>query len=254
MQKQNITAKQPLTSRARRGIFPVLREQSAAADSLRAGVVPGSGVNSKHFLCLEILGVSVKHRPNYPVQGVCSTDRERPFYFRPGDQPMSVVNSNAAAVAESANFKGHIAPTGTITLPAPQVAPEIAGAGKSTEAKASKGASRDRMLELHKQQAELRAAGLMRTPLEKFLDDPRPLRAVRRFCYECQGYSAPAATACPVKTCPLWLFRRGSGVIREEEFAPWREAYRAWMERVGELATDEGGDPAEAEAATTGEE
>lgn len=253
MPKQN--AALPLTIPARRGMLSPLRVENAAAAGLRAGVIPGSGVKSKHVLCLEILGVSVKHWTNHPVQGVSTTDRERPFYFGAGSrEPMSLINSNAAAVAESANFKGHIAPTGTITLPAPQVAPEIAGAGKSTETKASKGASRDRMLELHKQQAELRAAGLMRTPLEKFLDDPRPLRALRRFCYECQGYSASAATACPVKTCPLWLFRRGSGVIREEELAPWREAYRAWMERVGELATDEGGDPAEAETATAGEE
>lgn len=253
MQKQNITA-QPLTSRARRGMLSPLRASNAAADSLRAGVVPGSGVNSKHFLCLEILGVPVKYRPNYPVQGVEATDRERPFYFRPGASPMSVVNSNAATVAESANFKGHIAPPGTITLPAPQVAPEIAGDEQQPARKANPLALSERLALLHAKTAELRAAGLMRTPLEKFLDDPRPLRAIRRFCYECQGYSAPAATACPVKTCPLWLFRRGSGVIREEELAPWRKAYRAWMERVGELATDEGGDPAEAEAATTGEE
>lgn len=166
---------------------------------------------------------------------------------------MSLINSTAAAVAESANFKGHIAPTGTITLPAPQVAPEIAIAQQRKDKKANPLTLSERLALANAKTAELRAAGLMRTPLEKFLDDPRPLRALRRFCYECQGYSASAATACPVKTCPLWLFRRGSGVIREEELAPWREAYRAWMERVGELATDEGGDPAEA-AATTGEE
>lgn len=167
---------------------------------------------------------------------------------------MSNTNSTAAAIVESANFKGHIAPTGTITLPASQVAPEIAGDHQQPVRKTNPLTMSERSALAQIKRAELRAAGLMRTPLEKFLDDPRPLRAVRRFCYECQGYSAQAATACPVKTCPLWLFRRGSGVIREEELAPWREAYRAWMERVGELATDEGGDPAEAEAATTGEE
>ena len=167
---------------------------------------------------------------------------------------MSVVNSNAAAVTESANFKGHIAPTGTITLPVPQVAPEINNDQQSRYKKANPLTMSERSALAQVKLAELRAAGLMRTPLEKFLDDPRPLRAIRRFCYECQGYSATAATACPVKTCPLWLFRRGSGVIREEELAPWRKAYRAWMERVGELATDEGGDLAEAETATAGEE
>lgn len=78
------------------------------------------------------------------MQGVEATDRERPFYFRPGASPMSVVNSNAAAVTESANFKGHIAPTGTITLPASQVAPEITGNRQQRARMQKRGVSADR--------------------------------------------------------------------------------------------------------------
>lgn len=73
-----------LTCSRRGAIFQALRVTNAAAAGLRAGVVPGSGVKSKHVLCLEVLGVSVKHRPNYPVQGVVTTDRKRPFSFKAG--------------------------------------------------------------------------------------------------------------------------------------------------------------------------
>lgn len=84
----------------------------------------------------------MKHRTNYPVQGVEATDRERPFYFRPGASPMSVVNSNAAAVTESANFKGHIVPTGKSPTRA-QVAPEIAGNRQQRARTQKRGVSAD---------------------------------------------------------------------------------------------------------------
>lgn len=154
---------------------------------------------------------------------------------------MSFENSTPTAAPSigcgeaNANFNGVLAPGDMLTRPSRQSPSEIAGDGKSTKAKANKGASRDRMLELQKQKAELRAAGLMRSPLEKFIDDPRPLRAIRRFCYECNGYSLAAATNCENSNCPLWLFRRGSSIIQDAELPKWRRAYAAWMKAAGEL-------------------
>ena len=143
---------------------------------------------------------------------------------------MSNTNSTAAV-----NFDGGKASPGAITLPASQVAPEIKNAGQNTGENGNPDVLPDRMAAAQVKLAELRAAGLMRTPLEKFLDDPRPLRAIRRFCYECNGYSHPAATNCENASCPLWLFRRGSSIIREAELPKWRKAYREWMKAAGEL-------------------
>ena len=153
---------------------------------------------------------------------------------------MSVVNSTAAnagtveSIEKTKNKAGEASP-GTITLPKPQVAPEIENAGQNTGENGNPDILPDRMAVARAKRAELRAAGLMKTPLEKFLDDPRPLRAIRRFCYECNGYCHSAATNCENASCPLWLFRRGSSIIREAELPKWRKAYREWMKTAGEL-------------------
>ena len=165
---------------------------------------------------------------------------------------MSNTNSTAA-VELSTNFNGE-SQTGTITLPKPQVAPEIENAHQSRYKKANPLTMSERSALAQVKRAELRAAGLMKTPLEKFLDDPRPLRAIRRFCYECNGYCHSAATNCENASCPLWLFRRGSSIIREAELPKWRKAYREWMKTAGELgrASDDvetGADEAENSAA-----
>ena len=116
-----------------------------------------------------------------------------------------------------------------------EVAPEIAGDQRKPEAKAKPLTMSERSAMAQIKIAELRAAGLMRSPLEKFLDDPRPLRAIRRFCYECNGFSLAAATNCETSTCPLWLFRRGSGVIVHDELPTWKTSYSRWMKQAGEL-------------------
>lgn len=166
---------------------------------------------------------------------------------------MSNTNSTAASKA-AVNFDGGEASPGTITLPASQVAPEIENAHQSRYKKANPLTMSERSALAQVKLAELRAAGLMKTPLEKFLDDPRPLRAIRRFCYECNGYCHSAATNCENAGCPLWLFRRGSSVIQKAELPKWRKAYREWMKTAGELgrASDDvetGADEAENNAA-----
>lgn len=163
-------------------------------------------------------------------------------------------NTNSTAASAAVNFDGGEASPGTITLPASQVAPEIENAHQSRYKKANPLTMSERSALAQAKRAELRAAGLMKTPLEKFLDDPRPLRAIRRFCYECNGYCHSAATNCENASCPLWLFRRGSSIIREAELPKWRKAYREWMKTAGELgrASDDvetGADEAENSAA-----
>lgn len=150
-----------MTNRPARGMLFPLRVETAAAAGLRAGVVPGFGVKSKLFLCLEFLGVSVKHRPNYPVRGVSTTDRKRPFSFKAGSRAMSVVNSTAASKA-AVNFNGGEASPGTITLPASQVAPEIENAGQNTRENGNPDILPDRMAVARAKRAEFRAGPAQR--------------------------------------------------------------------------------------------
>jgi hypothetical protein len=82
---------------------------------------------------------------------------------------------------------------------------------------------------------ELLANGQLRSSAEKFLDEPRMHRAVRRFCYECNGFSNQHATNCENTNCALWLFRHGKTIPREEELPVWQKAHKRWLQSAGEL-------------------
>ena len=77
---------------------------------------------------------------------------------------MSNTNSTAASKA-AVNFDGGEASPGTITLPASQVAPEIENAHQSRYKKANPLTMSERSALAQVKLAELRAAGLMKTPL-----------------------------------------------------------------------------------------
>ena len=216
-----------MTNRAARGMLSPLRVETAAAAGLRAGVVPGFGVKSKLFLCLEFLGVSVKHRPNYPVQGVSTTDRKRPFSFKAGSRAMSVVNSTAA-VELSTNFNGE-PQTGTITLP--KIIPEKVVSKQTTQAPQRQ----------NTRHAALRAAGLdhpdtveiagrvydlrkMPTQRRAYFErlariTTAPTAAIRLKCYECSGYNAIEAGACNCRDCALWVLRHNRDARKQEATA-----------------------------------
>lgn len=85
---------------------------------------------------------------------------------------------------------------------------------------------------------QLKEAGvnLYRRPLEKFIENPRIGRAVRMFCFECNGYSQYAATNCETKSCPIWLFRKGKHTPDPEELEAWQEAYAEHMKQAGEFS------------------
>ena len=91
-------------------------------------------------------------------------------------------------------------------------------------------------------QKELRESGMLvnRSPVEKFIDDPRIGRAVKMFCYECNGYSRSLANSCTSTDCPLWLFRKGKRIPDQSEIDVWRKKYAAHMKSIGEY-----GSPAE---------
>ena len=85
-------------------------------------------------------------------------------------------------------------------------------------------------------QKEMRQAGLLttRSPLEKFVTNPRLGRAVKFFCYECNGYSRSAANNCENKDCALWLFRKGRSTPDAIEVEEWRQIYLNHMKNIGE--------------------
>lgn len=85
-------------------------------------------------------------------------------------------------------------------------------------------------------QKELRDAGMLvsRSPVEKFIDSPRIGRAVKMFCYECNGYSRSLANTCENLDCPLWLFRRGKQTPDPAEVPLWQKKYTAHMKSAGE--------------------
>ena len=82
---------------------------------------------------------------------------------------------------------------------------------------------------------ELRENGELRSPAEKFLDEPTIGRAVRRFCYECNGFSNQHATNCESTNCALWLFRHGKITANEDELPIWQKAHKRWLQSAGEL-------------------
>ena len=82
---------------------------------------------------------------------------------------------------------------------------------------------------------ELQANGELRSSVEKFLDEPTIGRAVRRFCYECNGFSNQHATNCETTNCALWLFRHGKIAAKEEELPTWQKAHKRWLQSSGEL-------------------
>lgn len=88
----------------------------------------------------------------------------------------------------------------------------------------------------HLRQKELREAGVNnRTPIEKFIDRPRLGRAVKMFCYECNGYSRSQANTCPNQSCPLWLFRKGKSTPTADEVPSWQREYANHMKNADEL-------------------
>ena len=88
----------------------------------------------------------------------------------------------------------------------------------------------------HLRAKELREAGIVtRTPAEKFIDRPRLGRAVKMFCYECNGYSRAQANTSPDQSCPLWLFRKGKSTPSADEVPGWQQQYANHMKDVGEL-------------------
>jgi hypothetical protein len=84
---------------------------------------------------------------------------------------------------------------------------------------------------------QMREAGIMpvRNPVKRFVENPKIGRAVKMFCYECNGYSRSAANNCENSDCPLWLFRRGKHSPDENELERWRENYTAHMTAAGEF-------------------
>jgi hypothetical protein len=82
---------------------------------------------------------------------------------------------------------------------------------------------------------ELQANGELRSSAEKFLDEPTIGRAVRRFCYECNGFSNQHATNCESSNCALWLFRHGKITANEDELPVWQKAHKRWLQSAGEL-------------------
>lgn len=223
----------------RRYIHSRCERQAATADRSRA--TNPHGVNWNDFFYRRI-AVSVKHvTGGADMQGACLPDRGR-LFCRMGDMTMSFTSSpptadrNAGTVrnmingTETASQNRETMPGGIGTRPDGESPSEIA---LSMNWKGSEENLKN-MASARAKQAELRAAGLLKTPLERFLDNPRPLRAIRRFCYECNGYSHAAATNCENSNCALWLFRRGSSVITPEELPTWRGNYAAWMESAGE--------------------
>lgn len=124
------------------------------------------------------------------------------------------------------------------TLPDAQVASENGNDRQKPECQGNKPSMRELSALAMQKLAELRANGQLKTPLQKFIADPRPLRAIRRFCYECNGFSQSEATNCTTKNCPLWLFRRGSSIIHPEKLRPWQHAYGQWMNMANETDRD----------------
>jgi len=80
-------------------------------------------------------------------------------------------------------------------------------------------------------------------PVEKFLKNPKALRAIKMFCWECNGYNRGLTKGCENGECPLWLFRSGSANRDEDDISKFKTAYRNHMQDVGELnAVDDGPD------------
>ena len=46
-----------------------------------------------------------------------------------------------------------------------------------------------------------------------------PIKAIRTHCLECLGWSSEEVIKCSLKTCPLYLFRRGKDPGRKREYS-----------------------------------
>lgn len=132
---------------------------------------------------------------------------------------------------ETASENGRKDATGIRTLGMAKVARENENEIKDTSLKEK----RDRMQRAISKRKELLESGEIRSTAEKFLDEPTICRAVRRFCYECNGFSNLHATNCENTNCALWLFRHGKIVPKAEELSVWQKAHKRWLQSAGEL-------------------
>ena len=91
-----------------------------------------------------------------------------------------------------------------------------------------------RLIGARQKMKELRESGNHKSTAERFIDNPRIHRAVRRFCWECNGFSPYHASNCENTNCALWLFRHGKTIVRDEELPVWQDAHKRWLQKVGE--------------------
>lgn len=57
-----------------------------------------------------------------------------------------------------------------------------------------------------------------------------PLKAIRAKCMDCSGQSFKEVRTCPVKSCPLWVYRMGKHPGRKREMT--EEQRQAAVERL----------------------
>lgn len=47
--------------------------------------------------------------------------------------------------------------------------------------------------------------------------EKNPVKAIRKKCYDCSGWSYTEAERCQVKDCPLYPFRKGTNPFRKKK-------------------------------------
>lgn len=124
---------------------------------------------------------------------------------------------------------------GTGTLGTAKVAGENLLSGSGADEKDNNSSVHDALFAARQIKKELLDKGELKSTAERFIENPRIHRAVRRFCYECNGFSRHHATNCESSNCALWLFRHGRTIPREEELPVWRKAHKRWLQSAGEL-------------------
>lgn len=129
---------------------------------------------------------------------------------------------------------------GTETHEMTKHALEIEKCKPGFQQKVNKGPTRDIILLGLQKQKEMRENGTWKSTAEKFIKNPRIHKAVKRFCYECSGFSLQHATNCENTNCPLWLFRHGKTTPKAEELPIWQKAHKQWLQQTGEWKSCQG--------------